>query len=156
VKFTKRTIAGAIVGAVLAGGAAYAFISVTGVGSASASAHDVLDLTVTSVTIDPMLPGASSKVDIVVANPNTFPVTLTGVARSGAPVIPSGGTCQLGKLNGTLSTANAQVALNQTLAAGGSVTVTVPATDNAIGLDSTATAACAVGFPVKVTALQGN
>jgi len=156
VKFTKRTIVGATAGAVLAAGAAYAFIALTAQGTATAAAAQVQNPTIANITVVPMLPGTSSKVSFEISNPNSFKVKVLSIKRTGA-YVAAPGACQTAEINGPLSALDAAVALPApvTLDAGQTnVAIEVP---SAIGLTEASTQTCAVSFPIQVDALQqGN
>lgn len=79
-KFTKRTIAGAVAGFVLAGGAAFAAVSLWGSGDAAVAATTAQGLTIDNVRLDrSLVPGGTSSAAADVHNPNDFSVKVTGV-----------------------------------------------------------------------------
>jgi len=81
-KITKRSaaIVAAAVVAVGGAGAAWAAWSLSGTGSASASAGAVVPLTVTgSPVVDALVPGSKSDVTFTVKNENSFPVLIDSV-----------------------------------------------------------------------------
>jgi hypothetical protein len=79
-KFTKRTIAGAVGGTLLAGGAAFAAVTLFSSAHVAAAAAVPSALTVDGVQFTgTLLPGGSAGVKGVVHNPNNFPVSVTDV-----------------------------------------------------------------------------
>lgn len=168
------TVVAVAAAVVVSTGAAWAYITLSDSGNASAAKADVNQVQVSSITIQPaMLPGAPlSAVKFSIVNPNNFPVTLKSVTRTSA--VNFGGSaaqgCQeswlvggLKDLNGAMQITagtsdlvpnNAVIPAAPTTGAPTPVEVTVP---GALGLDGpTATAACSASFTVKVDVLQGN
>lgn len=79
-KYKKRTIAGVVAGTVLAGGAAFAAVTIFGGGHAAVAAAVPNALTVDNVQFtSTLLPGGSANVKGDVHNPNNFPVKVTDV-----------------------------------------------------------------------------
>lgn len=98
-KFTKRTIAGAIAGTVLAGTAAYAAIALYSSAHVSAAASTASPLTVDNVQFaTTLLPGGSADVKGDVHNTNSFPVTVTDVIVKSAGAHGVGADCGPGIL----------------------------------------------------------
>ncbi len=92
-KLTKRStaIVAAAVIAVGGAGAAWAAWTMSGTGSASASATTAQGLTVSSATVDASLyPGATVPVTMKVSNPNPFPVAVDSVALTNIATTKSG------------------------------------------------------------------
>ena len=99
----------AVVGILLAGGGAYAATNWT-VGLAGGSSGEGQSATVSNLTIaaisspaatNVLYPGGSGDVVLTISNPNSFPVTVTGVN------LPTNLTYATGYTNAGLSTANA-------------------------------------------------
>ncbi|MDI6099650.1 hypothetical protein QLQ12_13690 [Actinoplanes sp. NEAU-A12] len=67
----------------VSGGAAWAVWSLTGTGSAEATAGSVATLTVTGASTTALVPGAVTDVTLSVTNPNKFPVKITSITFSG-------------------------------------------------------------------------
>jgi hypothetical protein len=167
VKFTKRTIAGAIAGTVLASGAAFAAVTIFGGGHVAAAATVPSALTVTDAEfVNPLLPGGSADVRGIVHNPNSFPVKVTSVIIKDAGATGSGASCvnstlHVGGTAGTFAVSESATAAGHqilitpsiTVAAGGAEWVTAPA---AVAQDTGATAFCGFAADVAVTALAGN
>jgi hypothetical protein len=168
VKFTKRTIVGGSIGAVLAGGAAFAAVTLFGGGHVSAAATVPTALTVDGAEfVTPLVPGGSADVRGVVHNPNTFPVKVTsiiikdqGAVGSGAPCVDS--TLHIGGEAGSFAISTSQNAQGhrfvlttpvELAANGGAAYVTFP---GAVSQDSGATAFCGFAADVAVTATAGN
>lgn len=72
--------------AVLAAGTAYAYWTTSGAGTGSAPAGTASSLTVgTAAAAGSLYPGTSVTGNVVVTNPNAFPVSLTGFTFTGTP-----------------------------------------------------------------------
>jgi hypothetical protein len=167
-KYKKRTIGGVIGGFLLAGGAAFAAITLFGAGHVAAAATVPTPLTVDSAEfVTTLLPGGAADVRGIVHNPNTFPVKVTSVIIKDAGAVGTGTGCQnttlhIGGTSGTyaVSSTGPSVAGHQfilastvSIAAGGAEWVTVPA---AVSQDATATAFCGFDADVAVTATAGS
>lgn len=165
-KFTKRTIAGIIGGAVLAGGSAYAAMTIIGTGSASASAYQAQNLTISGVHFDKQIwPGVQASLIFDVANKNPFPVTLNQIgydSSHGPATVNCATSDDITKLSvpglppnsTTLNLPAGIVVPAHTDAGDGTTTVTVP---NVLHLDEAATGGCTITVPFKVTGLgAGN
>lgn len=87
-KVTKKLTVGTLfAGAMLAGSVAFAAWTATGAGSGYAKASSAQALTTVDVsasTVATLYPGATGNVLLRIANPNSYPVTVTDVAGSGA------------------------------------------------------------------------
>jgi hypothetical protein len=167
VKFTKRTIAGAIGGTLLAGTAAFAAVTIFGGGHVAAAATVPSALTVDNAEfVSPLLPGGSADVRGIVHNPNAFPVKVTSVIVKDAGATGSGAGCvnstlHIGGTAGTFAVSESTSAAGHqfilaspiTIAAGAAEWVTAPA---AVSQDAGATAFCGFAADVAVTALAGN
>lgn len=168
-KYKKRTIAGVIAGTMLAGGAAFAAVTIFGGGHVAAAATVPQALVVDNAEfVNPLLPGGSADVRGIVHNPNPFPVKVTSVIVKDAGATGSGSGCinstlHIGGTAGdfTVAATGPQVAGHQYMlptsvevaANGGTASVTFP---NAVSQDSGATAFCGFAADVAVTALAGN
>ncbi|MFC3991828.1 hypothetical protein [Actinoplanes siamensis] len=95
---TKRSavVASAVAAAVAGAGAAFAAWTLSGTGSASASAGSVQTLTVGSVSSTALVPNNKADVTIHVANPNKFPVQITGIEFSDISTTATG--CDAGSV----------------------------------------------------------
>lgn len=87
-KMSKKLTVGALfAGAMLAGSIAFAAWTATGSGSGYAKATSAQALTtvdVSATTTATLYPGATGNVQLRIANPNPYPVTVTGVSGNGA------------------------------------------------------------------------
>lgn len=96
-RFGRRTsIATAATLMVLAGGVAFAAWTATGTGSGYAKAQTVQALTTVDAsasTTAQLYPGGTGDVKVTVNNPNSFPVTVTGVSGSGTITSDKGAGC---------------------------------------------------------------
>jgi hypothetical protein len=107
----------------LGSGAAFAHwaSSGTGVGSATAAAPRAVTLVAATGTVtNKLVPGGTADLLVGLINPNSFPVTVTGVSQTGAVVGPGGGCMVTGV------TVPTQVGLTITVASGASVTLHIP------------------------------
>lgn len=78
--WTRRSVAAGVVGALaLGGGAAYAFWSSTGAGTAQAKSRTAIALTATAVTptTGDLYPGSTGAVSFTLQNSNTYGVNIT-------------------------------------------------------------------------------
>jgi hypothetical protein len=162
-KFTKRTIAGAVAGSLLAGGAAFAAMTLTGAGTAKADAYQGKNLTISQESFDkPVWPGVEAAFTFAVTNENPFPVEIQQISfdesRKNLVELTCGGKdaaeklANVKKLSGPAGTVgtvyNLKDSEKKTVPANGWVNVTIPA---ALKLDASATAGCSVVVPFKVT-----
>lgn len=166
-KFKKRAIAGAVAGFVLAGGAAFAAVTLFGGGHASAAATVPNPLTVDNTQfVSALLPGGSADVKGIVHNPNSFPVKVTSVIVKDAGAVGSGPGCvsstlHIGGVAGTYPISTSATAAGHQfvlttpveIAANGAEWVTAV---NAVSQDSGAIAFCGFEADVAVTATAGN
>jgi hypothetical protein len=156
-------IVSAIVGALLVGGASYAVsLWVVGLGAGSngqAQSAGVSNLTITAVTAPAptnlLYPGASGDVVAKIANPNSFPVTITavslpantsfagGFSDPGLTTPQAGCTTTLSNVGWTFATGTGgsthTLTTPITVAAAGNLTMTFT---NAASMGMTAPAAC--------------
>jgi hypothetical protein len=103
----KAKVATAIVGALLAGGGAYAAtnwtVGLAGGSSGEAQSASVSNLTITAVATpsaqNVLYPGGNGDVVLTISNPNAFPVTITAVN------LPANTSYAAGYSNSSLSTA---------------------------------------------------
>lgn len=166
-KFTKRTLVGGTLGAIMAGGAAFAAVTIFGGGHVAAAATVPNALTVDNAQfVSDLLPGSAADVKAIVHNPNNFPVKVTSVIIKDAGATGSGTGCvnstlHIGGTSGTFavsaseSAAGHQITLSSpvTVAANGAEWVTAPA---AVSQDAGAIAFCGFAADVAVTATAGN
>jgi hypothetical protein len=98
----------------------------TGIGSATTGAPQAVTLIPASGTVDDALfPGGTADLLVALDNPNSYPVTITGISqRVGSPVeaVGSSGTCTV-----TGVSVPTRSDLTITVASGANVTVHVPA-----------------------------
>jgi hypothetical protein len=102
-QLTHRRRSSVVIGAAVAfaigisGGSAYGFIASTGSGTATGQASTGTMLTVTTATAGTpsslLLPGGTGDVVFSAHNPNSFPVSLIGVALTGTIINSVGSTC---------------------------------------------------------------
>lgn len=165
-KFTKRTIAGAIAGTVLAGGAAYAAITLTATGSAQADAYVARSLTVSGSQFSSQVyPGVSANLSFKVSNPNPFKVDIKSVAIAnprdlsvtcapGEAKYLSGPAANVSGSTYTFPEGKIPQVPAGTEAAPGEQTVVIP---GALNLSNDATQGCTVNVTFVVTgASSGN
>jgi hypothetical protein len=162
VKFTKRTIAGAAAGFVLAGGAAFAAALIFADGSISqAAANPTLNVGNDAHFTNTLVPGGTAGAAVSVGNPNDFAVKVVkvGVKTSGLSVTGAGCNINTLTLNGSPETINGSatqafaIAAPVEIPAGGVATVTVPGVVTQAG---SATAFCGVHADFTVVGSVGN
>jgi hypothetical protein len=166
VKFTKRTIAGAVAGTMLAGGVAYAAMTLTGAGTAHADAYQGANLTITAEHVSkPIYPGVTADLSFTVTNDNPFPVTIKQISFDASRAGQLSVACATGEeryltaptATGTvidLPAAQQSIIPAKAGSTAGSGTVTAV---GAVHLDAAATAGCSFTVPFKVTgAGSGN
>jgi hypothetical protein len=164
-KFTKRTIAGAVAGAVLAGGAAFAAVSLWGSGTASVAATKSEGIVVDNVKLTkPLVPGgAASDATGDAYNPNDFAVKITGIVVLDEGQVVTGCTADANKASVKIAAGTAVTSVKVS-AAGPTKTgrlfpvageVTIPAKQKAevrvnavVSQEATATEFC--GFNAKL------
>lgn len=88
----------AVIGTALAvtagAGAAYAAWVASGTGEAKAKATTAQQLTTSPVTVEGVLyPGATGDAKLTINNPNSYPVTVTGITSTGISATGGTGTC---------------------------------------------------------------
>lgn len=152
-KWTKRTIGGAVLGAALAGTAAFAAVQLWGSGHAAVAATVSQGIVIDQVSlVNPLVPGGVSAGQGVAHNPNNFSVKITDVivwdlgataTPAGCAGVSVGGSPQTGLVkNGNGDTAAGHVfhlASPVTIAANQHATITAPAV---VSQASTASAFC--------------
>ncbi|MFI5916385.1 hypothetical protein [Dactylosporangium sp. NPDC051541] len=93
-RITKRTaVIGTVSAVALAGGIAYAAWTITGSGSAGASASTAQPVSFSNTTVGTLYPGATVDVRATASNPNPFPVNYTAPATPAITVTGGTGTC---------------------------------------------------------------
>jgi hypothetical protein len=111
-------------GLVLTAGVAFAAWTASGSGNGYAKAQTVQALTTVDAsasTTAQLYPGGSGDVKVTVSNPNSFPVTITGVAGSGTITSDKGAACNAS----TGVTFTDTTGLSSSVAASGSTTITL-------------------------------
>lgn len=127
----KRAVAlGVAVAATATTGISYAAWSANGTGTAAAKAGTstgVTGVTATTTTSGTLFPAGSVPLVVNVHNPNSFPVTVTGVSVSAGAPTGSGlpGTCTNANSGVTIAAVNA-TGLSVVVPAGGDNTYTTP------------------------------
>ncbi|GIE76542.1 hypothetical protein Aph02nite_24920 [Actinoplanes philippinensis] len=151
----KYVVAAAGLATVLAAGGAWAAMQVTGDGTASATAYQEQQLTITDAAFSgPLFPGGKIDLTFKVTNPNPFKVKVRtiGLKQGSPPAI----TCKQGEdkyLSGPIGAAGTSFtipAADQTVidANGATGTVTIK---NAVQLSNDATKGCALTLPFTIT-----
>ncbi len=157
-KSRKYVAFGAAGALLLGGGAAYAYMSITGNATVTATAYQAQGLSVKSAQLaSPLYPGSESDLVMTVVNPNPFPVKISQIAALGAPTEVSTG-CDITKLGGPVGTnpVYSIPAADQVVVPGGQAdaaptTVTVK---KAVSLNINATQGCGFKLSVKITGTQ--
>lgn len=160
-KFTKRTIAGAAAGFALAGGAAYAAMTITGTGTAHADAYVAQNITITDEQVSKKIwPGVTADLTFKVQNDNPFPVTIKQLSFDASRATEVSISCATGEEHFLSAPSAVGTVINlpttpaQVIPANGSGSVTVT---NAVHLDAAATQGCSFSVPFIVTgAGSGN
>ena len=150
-KFTKRSIAGAVAGAVLAGGAAYAAVSLYSSARVAVGATVPNALTVDSTEfVGTLVPGGSAGVKGMVHNPNNFPIKVTEVIiKNNASTKGVGADCGPGKLSVAGTDGQHVVAADGTEAQGWKTVLDAP-------VEVTPNGAAWVEIPAVVTQAAGS
>jgi hypothetical protein len=152
---TRRRLVSAAAGLVLfvvatGGGAAYAYWTSNGSGSGAASTGQPVTVHVLQAAGTPtnkLLPGGTSDLALTLNNPNTYPVTIVGVAQNGNGPDPGSG-CTFA---GSAASVPTQSGLSIVVAPGAAVDVTIP---GAAAMGSSSASACqgkTIQIPVTVT-----
>jgi hypothetical protein len=139
----RSKLAAAVVGALLAGGGAYAAtnwtVGIAGGSSGEAKSATVSNLTVAAVATPAagnlLYPGGNGDVVLTISNPNPFPVTVTGVNLPTSSVFAAGFTTSgLSSAQLGCSSATSDVIWNYSSATSGSAhALTTPVTVAAFG-----------------------
>jgi hypothetical protein len=139
----KTKVVSAVVGALLAGGGAYAAtnwtVGIAGGSSGEAKSATVSNLTVAAVATPAagnlLYPGGNGDVVLTISNPNPFPVTVTGVNLPTSSVFAAGFTTSgLSSAQLGCSSATSDVIWNYSSATSGSAhALTTPVTVAAFG-----------------------
>lgn len=129
-------------------GTAYAAWAVTGTGSVTGTAAEIQPLTVTSTLTGPVYPGSTSGLSLTIANPNVFPVSVTGVSF-GAPTSSNPAACP-----GSNLVVVPPATLAVAVAPGGSTTSALPGLATLSPLAPTGCAGVSFSVPVTVTGVS--
>jgi hypothetical protein len=149
-KFTKRTIAGAIAGAVLAGGAAFAAVTLWGSGDASVAATKSQGIVVDNVKLTKSLvPGSTAGATGDAYNPNDFKVKVTGIVVLDEGQVVTGCTAPADQGSVHLVTENTSVVTTQVNAAGATKQGRLYALAAPVTIDPKSKAPIAVASVVK-------
>jgi hypothetical protein len=130
-------------------GSAFAFWSSHGTGSGTASTGTPAGVTVLAATGTPstkLIPNTSADLTVTLDNPNSYAVTITGVAQNGT-VTPVGGTgCTAANAGVSVAT---QSLLTVSVASGSGVVVHLA---NAVAMSSGSASGCqGASFQIPVT-----
>jgi hypothetical protein len=142
------TLAGIAAVLSLTAGAAFAYFTSSGTGSAAASTGTMLTVTVAATAgtpATPLHPGGTGDVSLRVANPNAFAVTLVSVAGTGGTITAGNGCSPTGV------TFTDQTGLSVPIAASGTTQVNLP---GAAAMNVTSAALCqgaTFSIPVTIT-----
>ncbi len=135
----------------LVGGAAWAFFTSTGTGSGTATVGSIQPVTLLAATGTPssaLQPGAHADLTLTVKNPNSYPVSITGLTQNGAPTVSGGTGCTAGNAGVTVPH---QTGLNVGVTPGTAVVVHIP---NGAAMSTTSASGCqgaSFHFPVTIT-----
>ena len=151
----SRPVMAAVAAAVLvvagfAGGAAYAYWTSSGQGSGVASVGSPVTVHIIPATATPtntLIPGGTSDLTLTLNNPNSFAVTLVGIAQNGNGPDPGSG-CTAS--NSGVSVPS-QTGLSIPVASGASVNITIP---NGASMSAASASACQgkqFNLPVNLT-----
>lgn len=160
-----RTVRAAIVTSaaavvvLLGAGIAIAAWTSSGSGTASAKAGTALppttgDIGTAAFTSTTLYPGGTGDVQLVVKNPNPYPVKVVSVAPLPEPITTSGATGKCADHGVTFAAPTHQITAGNAIAAGGSVTLTLP---GAVTMDAGAENGCQgalFAIPVTVTVVS--
>ena len=151
VRWARRSLVGLVMSLILVGvssGAAYAYWRTTGSGSGAASVGTVQSVTVLAASGTPaslLVPGASAELVLSISNPNSYALTLTGIAPNGTITVSGGSGCTAVNSGVSVSTLSG---LSLSISAGTS-TVRIPA---GIQMTSGSASGCqSADFQVPVT-----
>ena len=147
-RYRKLTLAGIAALLSLTAGAAFAYFTSSGTGSAAASTGTMLTVTVAATAGTPgtpLYPGGTGDVTLRVTNPNAYPVTLVGVAGTGGTITASNACSPTGV------TFTDRTGLSTPIAASGTTQVDLP---GAAAMNTTAANLCqgaTFSIPVTIT-----
>lgn len=120
----RMSLATVTTGLVLTAGVAFAAWTASGSGNGYAKAQTVQSLTTVDAsasTTAQLYPGGTGDVKVTVSNPNSFPVTITGVSGNGTITSDKGAACNAS----TGVTFTDTTGLSNSVAASGSTTITL-------------------------------
>jgi hypothetical protein len=120
----RMSLATVATGLVLVAGVAFAAWTASGSGNGYAKAQTVQSLTTVDAsasTTAQLYPGGTGDVKVTVSNPNSFPVTITGVSGNGTITSDKGAACNAS----TGVTFTDTTGLSNSVAASGSTTITL-------------------------------
>jgi hypothetical protein len=163
VKASKRrslilTIAGGTTALLMTGGAAYAYMTLTGEGSAQADAYVATPLGVSDAhVVGKLFPGATRNFKFTVSNDNEFPVKVTKIEATGGPTNITSG-CNVSHITTTLTGASGgaytlTAAQAEVVPAGGQKVIEIA---NAVSYSTAATVGCGFKLPIQVTGVQSG
>ena len=138
----------------LGAGAAYAFFTSSGSGSGAASvgtAQSVTVIAASGTVSSKLIPGISADLLVELDNPNSYSVTITGIAQNGS-VTPVGGS---GTCTTTGVSVPTQTGLSITVASGTNILVHIP---NGASMSTASDSGCqgaAFQIPVTITVQKG-
>lgn len=149
-RFTRKaTVAALFTGVLMAASVALAAWVATGTGSGAAKATNASDLVVTAtVPAAQLYPGkTAANLYVNINNPNPYPVTVTSIVRTAAPITAAGG---IGTCTTTGVSMTDQTGLTINIAAGGDYTGPLA---GAVSMDNTSDTGCqGATFTIPVTA----